>query len=59
VTAIGWAAFILTAECIVLLAITPLGTATAILAALTLIFFTITGWAFGAHLTPDSRKATP
>jgi len=59
---IRWVLFVLSAECVGLLIITPRGTATAILAALFFLFFTLYCWALGAFArTPhtDSRKAKP
>lgn len=57
-----WVLFILSAECIGLLIVTPRSVATAALAALFFLFFTLYCWALGAFARrphTDSRKAKP
>ena len=51
---VRWAAFLLAAECLALLAIVPRSAASAILAALFFLFFLVLCWTFRT-----TRKATP
>ena len=53
---VRWALFVLAAECLALLAITPRSVATAILAALFALYFTLYCWTFRGQYTTESEN---